>query len=88
MRADDRLGATLWPSIYLSAITQAVRFFQQEDHREKAWTKTITQQLQAKDIDLSDLELIADNAHRHAQTLMELPLNRITAQQDTQGETE
>ena len=77
MRNHGRLSlqvATLFPSVYLHAITEALRNL--EDYQEHHWAQTIRRALDNHNISDDDQELKA-NALRHAQTLMDKPFGRL-----------
>ena len=88
LRSNEKLQGNLWPSIYLSAITHAVRSCLKEEHQGKTWAKIITDQLSTYNINTEDPDIVTDNAHRYAQILMDLPLNRLTDQQPRGDEDE
>ena len=77
MRQHGRLSvevATLFPGVYLHAITEALRNL--EDHQEHHWAQTIRRALDNQNISQDDEDL-KTNALKHAQTLMDKPLGKL-----------
>ena len=77
MRQHGRLSvevATLFPGVYLHAITEALRNL--EDHQEHHWAQTIRRALDNHNISQDDEDL-KTNALKHAQTLMDKPLGKL-----------
>ena len=66
--------ATLFPSIYLHVITEALRNL--SEHPEARWVDTMRQSLAKNNIEVDDEELKND-ALSHAQTLMEKPVGML-----------
>ena len=65
---------TLFPSIYLCAVTEALRNL--SAYPEARWVYTMRQSLKKHDIKVDDEEL-KDNALFYAQTLMEKPVGTL-----------
>ena len=77
MRQHGRLSlevATLFPGVYLHAITEALRNL--EGHQEYHWAQAIQRALDHHNISQDDEEL-KSNALKHAQKLMEKPLGKL-----------
>ena len=77
MRQHGRLSlevATLFPGVYLHAITEALRNL--EGHQEYHWAQAIWRALDYHNISQDDEEL-KSNALTHAQKLMEKPLGKL-----------
>ena len=77
MRQHGRLSlevATLFPGVYLHAITEALRNL--EGHQEYHWAQAIRRALDYHNISQDDEEL-KSNALTHAQKLMEKPLGKL-----------
>lgn len=66
--------ATLFPSIYLCAVTEALRNL--SEHPEARWVRTMRESIAKHNINVDDEEL-KDNALSHAQTLMDRPVGRL-----------
>lgn len=66
--------ATLFPSIYLCAVTEALQNL--SDHPEARWVDTMRRSLETHNITVDDEEL-KNSALSYAQTLMERPLGML-----------
>ncbi|MCY4436272.1 MAG: hypothetical protein OXE05_02930 [Chloroflexi bacterium] len=66
--------AVLFPSIYLHAVTEALRNL--SDYPNTRWAYTMRQALELHNITADD-EDVQDNALKYAQTLMERPVGRL-----------
>lgn len=66
--------ATLFPSIYLHAITEALRNI--SEYPEARWVRTMQESIAKHNINVDDEEL-KNNALSHAQTLMDRPVGRL-----------
>lgn len=76
-RDKDKTGfemATLFPSIYLHAVTEALRNI--SEHPNERWVRTMRDSIAKHNINVDDEEL-KDNALSHAQTLMDRPVGRL-----------
>lgn len=69
----DLRHASLFSSIYLSAITQAVS--EAFDHEDRRWAQVILKRLEDSGVE-ADRETVQDQALNYAQTLMEQPLTK------------
>ena len=70
----------LWPGLYLPAITQAIQSLGAPQTAEKTWAKTLRAKLCEHGIQVDEPDLLKDNALKHAQKLMQKPLNRLLKQ--------
>ena len=75
--------AILFPSLYLHAITEALRNLSEHSHRR--WAQTIMKALERNDIDM-DLDELQINALTYAQTLMEKPVGTLMTALDREEE--
>ena len=78
MRKHGRLSlglATLFPGVYLHAVTEALRNL--GEHQEHHWAQTIGRALENHGINPTDDESLKFNALAHAQKLMENPLGKL-----------
>lgn len=76
-RDKDKTGfemATLFPSIYLHAVTEALRNI--SEYPEARWVRTMRESIAKHNINVDDEEL-KNNALSHAQTLMDRPVERL-----------
>ena len=80
---NSREMAILFPSIYLHAITEAVRNL--TEHSERRWAQTIRKALERNGINVDDDELQI-NALTYAQTLMEKPVGTLMTALDREEE--
>ena len=80
---NSREMAILFPSIYLHAITEAVRNL--TEHSERRWAQTIQKALERNGINVDDDELQI-NALTYAQTLMEKPVGTLMTALDREEE--
>ena len=79
MRTNDDEQDKLWPSMYLAAITDAVRHHTVDDNLEKTWAKTVARAMEQYEIDASDLNDLQENSLVYAQQIMGDPMSRIMA---------
>ncbi len=70
-QANDSMdNAALFPSIYLHAVTEALRNL--ADSSDRNWTRTIRHALESNNIQADD-EMLKDNALDYAQRIMKKP---------------
>lgn len=74
---------TLFPSIYLHVVTEALR--NMSEYPEARWVDTMRQSLAKNNIEVDDEEL-KNNALSHAQTLMERPVGMLLKAFDREEE--
>ena len=67
--------STLFPAIYLHAITEALRNL--SEHPEAGWASTIEQSLEERNIAADDYEELRNNALTYAQQLLENPVGTL-----------
>ena len=79
IRQDQDQIQKLFPSMYLNAIEQAVRYHQKDEHQGKRWSRRIADKLAEYNIPVDDKEVLEANSLYYAQQIMENPLARITA---------
>ena len=84
-RGDMSQGkATLFPALYLHAVTEALRSLKNYD--DKNWASALKKGLERHNIDI-DEESLSERALTYAQTLLENPLGRfLTAYDNVEGE--
>ena len=80
MRSNEDHEGRLWPSIYQSAIEQAVRKHALPENEDRKWAGSIAAALARHELDTSDADVLTDNSLVYAQIIMENPLTRITEQ--------
>lgn len=80
---NSREMAILFPSIYLHAITEALRNLSEHPHRR--WAQTMLKALERHGIDVDEEELQI-NALTYAQTLMEKPVGTLMTALDREEE--
>lgn len=67
--------STLFPAIYLHAITEALRNL--SEHPEAGWASTIEQSLEERNIAADDYEELRNNTLTYAQRLLENPVGTL-----------
>ena len=72
---DSMDNSALFPSLYLHAVTEALRNL--EDNSDRNWTRTIRHALESHNIQADDYEMLKDNALDYAQRIMEKPVGRF-----------
>ena len=72
---DSMDNSALFPSIYLHAVTEALRNL--EDNLDRNWTRTIRHALESHNLQADDYEILKDNALDYAQRIMEKPVGRF-----------
>ena len=80
---NSREMAILFPSIYLHAITEALRNL--SDHSDRRWAQTMLKALERNGIDV-DVDELQINALTYAQTLMERPVGTLMTALDREEE--
>ena len=88
IRSNEDRQQTLWPSIYQSAVEQAIRRHTREEHTGKRWAGVIARKLEEHEIGTADSEVLADNSLAYAQQVMENPLTRITEERQNGEESD
>lgn len=68
----DLAHASLFPALYLHAITYALRSL--SEHEDRRWAQTMLRQLEDKGVQ-ADREIIQADSLKYAQLLMDLPLS-------------
>lgn len=71
---DSTDNAALFPSIYLHAVTEALRNL--ADNSDRNWARTIRYALESNNVEADD-EMLKDNALDYAQRIMEKPVGRF-----------
>ncbi len=64
----------LYPSIYLTAIEQAIR--DMENYKDRKWAQALHKTLEKHNIEI-DYDKLKEEANKHAQTILNKPLDRI-----------
>ena len=67
--------STLFPAIYLHAVTEALRNL--SEHPDAGWASTIEQSMRERNIDADDYEELRNNALTYAQRLLENPVGKL-----------
>ena len=80
---NSREMAILFPSIYLHAITEALRNMHR--HADRRWAQTMQKALERYGVDVDEDELQI-NALTYAQTLMEKPVGTLMTALDREEE--
>ena len=67
--------SSLFPAIYLHAVTEALRNL--SEHPDAGWASTIEQSMRERNIDADDYEELRNNALTYAQRLLENPVGKL-----------
>ena len=67
--------AALHPGLYLHAVVGAISRL--SEHRDTAWASVVVSALESQGIDIFDDHRLVDDAHLHAQKLLEAPLGHL-----------
>ena len=67
--------AALYPGLYLHAVVGAISNL--SDHRDSAWAHVVSSALESQGIGVLDDDRLVDDAHIHAQKLLEAPFGHL-----------
>ena len=81
-------GKTMWSSLYMSAVTEAVREYSKPEYADLMWARAIAKKLEDLEIEPKDDEDLKANAILWAQEILEQPLNRILEEETADDERE
>lgn len=84
MRGGEESSNPLWPSLYLTAVEQAIRKHTMPEHTGKKWSRSVAEALAKHGMDAVEEETLANNSLVYAQTLMENPLEKLMGNRTAQ----
>lgn len=85
LKVRERNGDILYPSLFVTALVQAMREI--EEHDERLWVDSLKKALNDKNIDYEDQDF-KDHILKHAQTILDGPLNHLKIRENTADENE